>query len=286
MITWLRQTSHRLHSFSAAHNSTANSTPKCPPTSNSPSKKISSAASLPPRPAARPSSASAEHNKPEKNTAKPAPCPSSTHCSRICASPFACCANPRASPPSPSSPLPSASAPTPPSSASSTRHFFAPCRSAIHNGLWCSNWSALHSPNTKGQYSYMSCPPVGVGGEHGCSFSYPMFHQFQALQDAFFSVAALCGNVGLNLRGNGPATFVQGEMVSGIFFDTLRYALGLDSGAEGKSHGASQRRIPWAMVDPRRRLGDRASGLRHSGSFGRRFAGAHVGKSEKHQSRF
>src|SRR5437763_3261093 len=52
-------------------------------------------------------------------------------------------------------------------------------------------WSALHSPNTKGQYSYMSCPPVGVGGEHGCSFSYPMFHQFQALQDAFFSVAAL-----------------------------------------------------------------------------------------------
>src|SRR6184192_4492476 len=80
-------------------------------------------------------------------------------------------------------------------------------------------WSALHSPNTKGQYSYMSCPPVGVGGEHGCSFSYPMFHQFQALQDAFFSVAALCGNVGLNLRGNGPATFVQGEMVSGIFFD-------------------------------------------------------------------
>src|SRR5438874_10864874 len=113
--------------------------------------------SLPPRPAARPSSASAEHNKPEKDTAKPAPCPSSTHCSRICASPFACCANPRASPPSPSSPLPSASAPTPPSSASSTRHFFAPCRSAIHNGLWCSNWSALHTPNTKVQYSYMSC---------------------------------------------------------------------------------------------------------------------------------
>src|SRR5207237_1896005 len=82
---------------SPAPNSIANSTPKCPPTSNSPSKKISSAASLPPRPAARLSSASAEHNKPENNTAKPAPCPSSTHCSRICASPFACCANPRAS---------------------------------------------------------------------------------------------------------------------------------------------------------------------------------------------
>ena len=82
-------------------------------------------------------------------------------------------------------------------------------------------WSALHSPNTKGEYSYMSCPPASVGGEHGCSFSYPMFHQFQSLQDTFSSVTGLCGNVGLNLRGNGPATFVQGEMVSGDFFDTL-----------------------------------------------------------------
>src|SRR5256886_16193846 len=26
-------------------------------------------------------------------------------------------------------------------------------------------WSALHSPNTKGEYSYMSCPPASVGGE-------------------------------------------------------------------------------------------------------------------------
>ena len=82
-------------------------------------------------------------------------------------------------------------------------------------------WSALHSPNTKGEYSYMSCPPASVGGEHGCSFSYPMFHQFQSLQDTFSSVTGLCGNVGLNLRGNGPATFVQGEMVSGDFFETL-----------------------------------------------------------------
>src|SRR5437868_8055540 len=82
-------------------------------------------------------------------------------------------------------------------------------------------WSALHSPNTKGEYSYMSCPPASVGGERGCSFSYPMFHQFQSLQDTFSSVTGLCGNVGLNLRGNGPATFVQGEMVSGDFFETL-----------------------------------------------------------------
>jgi predicted permease len=84
-------------------------------------------------------------------------------------------------------------------------------------------WAAHKSPNLKGHYSYMFCPAASSGatGEHGCSFSFPLFRQFQSLQDQFSSVTGLCGNVGLNLRGNGPATFVQGEMVSGDFFDTL-----------------------------------------------------------------
>jgi hypothetical protein len=84
-------------------------------------------------------------------------------------------------------------------------------------------WTAHNSPNTKGYYSYMSCRSSNTGatGEHGCSFSYPMFHQFRALQDAFSSVTALGGDVGLNLRGNGPARFVHGELVSGGFFDAL-----------------------------------------------------------------
>ena len=82
-------------------------------------------------------------------------------------------------------------------------------------------WTAHKSPNTKGQYSYMPCPSASSTGEHGCTFSYLMFQQFQSLQDAFLSVTALGVDVGLNLRGNGPATFVQGEMVSGDFFDTL-----------------------------------------------------------------
>src|SRR2546430_1679320 len=73
-------------------------------------------------------------------------------------------------------------------------------------------WAAHNSPNTKGYYSYMSCPANAIG-EHGCSFSYPMFHQFQALQDAFSSVVALGGDVGLNLRGNGPASFAHGEII-------------------------------------------------------------------------
>src|SRR5437764_4665581 len=89
-------------------------------------------------------------------------------------------------------------------------------------------WAALRSPNTKGQYRYMSCPSPNSTGEHGCSFSYPIFRKFRDLQDAFSSVTALGGDVGLNLRGNGPAKFVNGELVSGEFFDTLgvRAALG------------------------------------------------------------
>jgi MacB-like periplasmic core domain len=97
-------------------------------------------------------------------------------------------------------------------------------------------WAAHNSPNTKGHYSYMSCPSANTragaagadaSGNHGCSFSFPMFRQFQSLQDEFSSVAALAGGVGLNLGGNGPASFVQGEMVSGDLFDTLGVGVAL-----------------------------------------------------------
>src|SRR5216684_3048734 len=113
-------------------------------------------------------------------------------------------------------------------------------------------WTAHHSPNTKGHYSYMSCPAnAGAGtsrtgwgadasGEHGCSFSYPMFRQFHVLQDKFSSMAALGGDVGLNLRGNGPASFAHGEMVSGEFFETLGVgaALGRTLAASDDKPGA------------------------------------------------
>ena len=95
-------------------------------------------------------------------------------------------------------------------------------------------WTANNSPNTKGYYSYMACPPTNTGkptprvsptsdeaGEHGCSFSYPMFREFQSLVDAFSSAAALGGDIGINLRGNGSVSIVRGELVTGEFFDTL-----------------------------------------------------------------
>src|SRR5438874_701789 len=108
-------------------------------------------------------------------------------------------------------------------------------------------WIAHKSPNTKGYYSYMPCPPTDTGkptprtspsrdqaGEHGCSFSYPMFRQFQSLANTFSGVAALGGDIGLNLRGNGPVTIVRGELVSGKFFDTLGVGA-----AEGRTFGPS-----------------------------------------------
>ena len=95
-------------------------------------------------------------------------------------------------------------------------------------------WAAHKSPNTKGYYSYMPCPPTDTGkptprtspspdqaGEHGCSFSYSMFQQIQSLRATFSDVTALGGDIGLNLRGNGPVRIVRGELVSGEFFDTL-----------------------------------------------------------------
>ena len=103
-------------------------------------------------------------------------------------------------------------------------------------------WTAHNSPNTKGYYGYMSCRSsnTGVTGEHGCSFSYPMFHRFRALQEACSSVTALGGDVGHNLRGNGPAKFVHGELVSGEFFDALgvRAALGRTFGLADDAPGA------------------------------------------------
>jgi predicted permease len=95
-------------------------------------------------------------------------------------------------------------------------------------------WTAHRSPITNGYSSYMDCPPTNAGaftprtapstgksGQHGCSFSYPMFQQFSSLRGIFSSTTALGGVTQLNLINNGPASIVRGELVSGDFFQTL-----------------------------------------------------------------
>src|SRR6266567_4538333 len=177
--------------------------------------KMSGEACLPKKPSAPPASAwEARHNS-RKPTANSTACLSWGLFFKTSAMHCACYARIPALPPSPFSRWLWALERTPRFSVSSTQPFFDRCRCVIRNICLSSN-----GPSTKGHYSYMSCP-TNASGEHGCSFSFPMFRQFQALQDAFSSVVALGGDVGLNLRGNGPASFVHGEMVSGGFFETL-----------------------------------------------------------------
>jgi hypothetical protein len=127
-----------------------------------------------------------------------------------------------------------------------------PVRDPEH--LFILKWTALTSPNTKGYFSYIACPPSNPGtppprvtptteesGEHGCSFSYAMFREFQSLRGAFSGIAALGGVAQLNLTGNGPASIVRGELVSGEFFDTLGVgaALGRTLDASDDKPGAA-----------------------------------------------
>ena len=101
-------------------------------------------------------------------------------------------------------------------------------------------WTAHNQPKTTGYYGYMSCAPTSamtashrtvespdIKDEQGCSFSYPMFQQFESLGDLFSGVAALGGHIGLNLRENGTSSFVHGEMVSGAFFETVGVGVAL-----------------------------------------------------------
>ncbi|MDE3136075.1 MAG: ABC transporter permease [Acidobacteriota bacterium] len=84
-------------------------------------------------------------------------------------------------------------------------------------------WRAHHAPEFHNYSSFGDCH-MRVGDKEnpsGCSFSYPFFQQMQAQMKVFSGVTAFCGAGRLNLSGNGPASIVRGELVSGSFFETL-----------------------------------------------------------------
>ena len=91
-------------------------------------------------------------------------------------------------------------------------------------------WSARHSPNIHGYMSSGDCPTdlsFSANNPSGCSFSEPLFREIA--KETFFSGTAAFANSGrLNLTGNGPATVINGQLVSGDFFRTmgLKPALG------------------------------------------------------------
>ena len=88
--------------------------------------------------------------------------------------------------------------------------------------LFVARWSSHQRPNVHTS-SYGDCGDSGRprADSGGCSFSYSMFQKIRAQADIFESVAAFAGPGRLELSGSGPASLVQGELVSGDYFETL-----------------------------------------------------------------
>jgi predicted permease len=88
-------------------------------------------------------------------------------------------------------------------------------------------WTAHHAPNTDGYWSQGACSIDSGSGTSGCSFSEPMFRRIQQ-SNAFAGAIAFAGAGQFNLTRNGPATLVNGQLVSGDFFQTtgVKAALG------------------------------------------------------------
>src|SRR5437763_3525029 len=79
-------------------------------------------------------------------------------------------------------------------------------------------WSANRS-HGGGYSSYGDCPFESGGGRaSGCSLSYPMFKEIRSHADVFAGVSAFAGPAELELSGNGQASIVRGESVSGDYF--------------------------------------------------------------------
>jgi predicted permease len=88
------------------------------------------------------------------------------------------------------------------------------------------NWNARHPPNTDGYWSSGDCADNhgfaahSPDNPHGCAFSEPLFRRI-ARTNAFSGTAAFANSGRLNLSGNGPATVIDGQFVSGDFFRTM-----------------------------------------------------------------
>ncbi len=84
-------------------------------------------------------------------------------------------------------------------------------------------WSAHKAPKLHGYMSSGDCATemrFGAPLTSGCSFSEPMFREIE--KAGVFSGAAAFSNTGrLDLTGNGPASVINGQVVSGDYFRTM-----------------------------------------------------------------
>ena len=84
-------------------------------------------------------------------------------------------------------------------------------------------WSARNAPNIHGYMNSGDCPlnvMPGAANPYGCSFSEPRFREI-AQADIFAATTAFANSGRLNLTGNGTATVINGQLVSGDFFRTM-----------------------------------------------------------------
>ena len=84
-------------------------------------------------------------------------------------------------------------------------------------------WGARNAPNIHGYMSSGDCPTdlsFAARNPSGCSFSEPIFREI-AQTNLFSGTAAFANSGRLNLSGNGPATVINGQLVSGDFFHTM-----------------------------------------------------------------
>jgi predicted permease len=85
-------------------------------------------------------------------------------------------------------------------------------------------WGARNAPNIHGYMSSGDCPLAnlrpGAANPSGCSFSEPMFREI-AQANLFSGTAAFANSGRLTVTGNGPATVINGQLVSGDFFRAM-----------------------------------------------------------------
>ena len=81
-------------------------------------------------------------------------------------------------------------------------------------------WSARKTPDIHGQSSYGDCGSRN-GESSGCSLSMPFFNDVASQVSAFSGVAAFANAGQIDLSGNGTASVLRGQAVSGGFFRLL-----------------------------------------------------------------
>jgi predicted permease len=85
-------------------------------------------------------------------------------------------------------------------------------------------WNAHKAPDIHMQSSYGDCGRGELsrsGESSGCSFSMPFFNEVASQVSAFSSVAAFAHAGQIDLSGNGTASVLNGQAVSGGFFPLL-----------------------------------------------------------------